>query len=269
MPPSPDQDFRLFVDPLSPLHPTLTAALEENGLADLGPAILRVAREAVRIESTVPDDYSLSGCSRFGGFPDLPDAVSFPKSDDGRYWIFLAQLNLAELAGLNSYLPRSGLLSFFADSTETLNARVLYYAGDFQALKTVRHEGGDEMIWPGGDYTESPHRVEFRPYVSLPHEAPAGIEGEDADDAYETCRHFLEAGGHRLNGYPDTEFESPQEQAADALGGQPGEWVPLLRLEWDGNVGFCFADAGILTFCIHQEDLRKADFSRVHLILEC
>jgi uncharacterized protein YwqG len=58
------------------------------------------------------------------------------------------------------------------------------------------------------------------------------------------------------------------ERAADDLGGLPSEWIPLLQLGWDEKVGFCFWDAGTLTFTIHQEDLRRCDFSRVHVRLE-
>lgn len=71
-----------------------------------------------------------------------------------------------------------------------------------------------------------------------------------------------------MNGYTYTQHESPQEQAAAKMRGAPVEWVPLLKLGWDQKVGFCFWDAGTLTFCIHQEDLRRNDFSRVQVSLE-
>lgn len=259
-------DLKLFVESDSPFHTPLLAAIDESGLAEFGPAIVRSAREAVQIESTVPDDYSLPGSSRLGGFPDLPDSTLFPTSDDGRYWIFLAQLDLQEIAPHNGRLPRSGLLSFFLDSTEALHAKVLFYEDDLRTLATIRHGGADEMLAPDDDYTQSPHRVKFQRFYSLPHVPPEGIERYS--EPYEKCRASSGGGDHHLNGYTFTQHESPQHQAANELGGQPDEWVPLLQLGWDNKVGFCFWDAGTLTFTIHQEDLRRCDFSRVYVSLE-
>lgn len=260
-------ELRLFVDPSSQLFPPLKATIQESGLADMGAAILGGAREAVGIQTTVPDDGTTPGNSRLGGFPDLPDPALFPKTN-GLHWIFLAQLNLAELAPLNSYLPRSGLLSFFLDSTEALNGEVLFHPGDVQDLITARHAGADEMFSPQDDYTENPHRVRFGRFFSLPHSAPAGIEDDQACDAYANFEPFHAEVDHHINGHTFTQHESPQEQAANSLQGQPSEWVPLLQLGWDSKVGFCFWDAGTVTFCIHQEDLRRWDFSKVHVSLE-
>lgn len=123
-------------------------------------SIVSKARDAITIETTIPEDYSSIGSSRFGGFPDLPSPDSFPETN-GAYWIFLAQINLAEIAPINDYLPRGGLLSFFVDSTESLNARVLFNEGSCEHLSTVRHSGAEEMFAPDGDYTKTPHRLKF------------------------------------------------------------------------------------------------------------
>ena len=69
-------------------------------------------------------------------------------------------------------------------------------------------------------------------------------------------------------GYTFTQHESPETQAANKMGGTPEEWVSLLKLGYDKQVGFCFWDAGTLTFTIHQEDLRRVDFSNVQVSLE-
>ena len=260
-------DLNLFVAPDSPLYETLMTTIREGGLSEAGPVILRAARDAVKIESTIPDDYSQPGNSRLGGFPDLLNPALFPRTD-GLYWIFLAQINLADLARLNGYLPRSGVLSFFLDSTEGLNGRVLFYQGDPRALTTVRHGGAEEMVAPDDDYTQKPHRVKFERMFSLPHDPPDGIQDDQASEAYEKCEALHEGADHHINGYTFTQHESPQQQAANELRGQPEEWVPFLQLGWDSKVGFCFWDAGTLTFTIHREDLRRWDFSRVHVSLE-
>lgn len=260
-------DLKLFVSPTSELFPSLRAAICKDGLEDVAEIIVEHAREAVILETTVPDDYSRVGASRMGGFPDLGNPGQFPKTD-GLHWIFLAQINMEEVAPFNSYLPRSGLLSFFLDSTESLNGKVVFYQGDMGMLNTIRHVGADEMLSPGDDYTQRPHRVRFGRRFSLPHSPPDGITHDLAWESYYNSEALHESVDHQINGYTFTQHESPQKLAANTLRGQPNEWVPLLQLGWDSKVGFCFWDAGTVTFCIHQEDLRRHDFSKVHVSLE-
>lgn len=260
-------DMRLFVSPTSDLFESLMESISGAGLSKCSSSIAAVAREAIKVESTVPDDYSQPGSSRLGGFPDLSSASDYPKTDD-LHWVFLAQINLAEVAPLNSFLPRSGLLSFFIDSTESRKAKVVFHEGDVRALETVRHGGAEEMTSPEDDYTQKPYRAKFSRFFSLPHRVPDGIEGDALKQAYSECDDLCPSVDHHLNGYTFTQHESPQEQAADEFRGKSEEWVPLLQLGWDDNVGFCFWDAGTLTFSIHQEDLRRHDFSKVHVALE-
>lgn len=260
-------EMRLFVTPDSPVHPSLMAAIHQAGLAELAATIAKVAREAIEIEATTPDDYSQLGNSRLGGFPDLADAALFPKTN-GKYWSFLAQLNLADIAPLNGYLPPSGLLSFFVDTDYYENCRVLFTQEVSNSLSTIRHAGQDAMLNPDDDYTQTPHRTKFTRIFSLPHDAPVGVGGDDAPEIYANSEHLRNRCDHHINGYTFTQHESPQEQAAAKRKGQPHEWIPLLQLGWDGEVGFCFWDAGTLTFSIHQEDLRRWDFSNVHVSLE-
>lgn len=124
------------------------------------------------------------------------------------------------------------------------------------------------MTSPEDDYTQKPYRVRFERFFSLPYSPPAGARGDDVFLTYRVCDSLHRSVDHHINGYTFTQHESPQEQAANKLRGKPEEWVPLLQLGWDSNVGFCFWDAGKLSFCIHQEDLRRHDFSNVHVSLE-
>lgn len=262
------EEMQFMVSPGSEEHAALLNVLEEEedleGLANL---ILKRARNAVTLETTGPDDYTEKGRSRLGGFPDLPSESDFPRTD-GLYWIFLGQLNLEQLAPFNNYLPCTGLLSFFLESTESLNPRVLFYEGDMEALTTVRHGGGDEMTDGYDDYTDKPYQVRFARTFSVPYQPPEELESDEQMDAYQDAGSLFAERKHLINGHTFTQHETPQEQAANAAGGAPKEWIELLKLAYDHNVGFCFWDAGTLTFCIHQEDLRRADFSNVRVSLE-
>lgn len=260
-------EMQLYVTSDSPVYAPLLSAIHQAGLAEFAAPIVKVAREAISIESTTPDDYAQLGNSRLSGWPDLTDEGLFPRTD-GKYWSFLAQLNLADVAPLNRYLPPSGLLSFFVDTEYYANGRVLFTQEDSGSLSTIRHAGQEVMLNPQDDYTEKPHRVEFTRCFSLPYGAPDGVNSDEAVESYQNGECLRDDSSHQINGYTFTQHESPRDQAAAKQKGQSSEWVPLLQLGWDGDVGFCFWDAGTLTFCIHQEDLRRWDFSNVQVSLE-
>jgi uncharacterized protein YwqG len=100
------------------------AALPDEGLVDLlarrglghrVPAILRVTRPCVWLETCRDDDAQLPvGTSKLGGAPDLPPAVTWPTWHE-RPLAFLAQIRLEEVRACDEAgdLPAAGLLSFF------------------------------------------------------------------------------------------------------------------------------------------------------------
>lgn len=261
------QSLELWVQPNTPEYESIKTRLVEAGLTNNVDKVLKLTRSALKISTTEADDYSQPGSSRFGGFPDLESPEQYPQTH-GQYWSFLAQINLAEIAPLNHWLPRTGLLCFFMDSSERLNGQVLYLEGEPESLATVRHNGGEELMDSTDDYTENAYRLHFESAVSPPMSAQFKELTWKEKERYEDWHMQYVQPQHEMNSYTFTQHESPQEQAADQMRGQPDEWVPLLQLGADDYVGFQFWDAGTITFCIHQEDLRRADFSRIHLSLE-
>ena len=162
-------------------------------------------------------------------------------------------------------MPKSGLLSFFIRSLEEFECKVIPFEGDVGQLNTVRFDPQD-LTDDQDDYTATPFHVEFTAGTSLPY---ISLDDPDQHTRFEKIFDAVNTvGDHSFNGHPFTQHESPMVQAADKLGGTPEEWVPLLKLGYDHQVGFCFWDAGTLTFTIHQEDLRRHDFSGVQVSLE-
>ena len=252
-------DMDLYLDTSSPNFAELSKELEGAEVGDLKSQI----RKSIDIKSTIPDDYSKLGNSRMGGFPDLADESHLPRCEYG-IWIFLFQLNLADIAGVNNYLPKSGLLSFFVDRLEDPDCKVLFYEGDLNKLKTIRFDPS-ELTDDQDDYTANPFHVKFTAGTSLPYNHGGVTNQNNFEAIYDKVN---TVGDHFLNGHTFTQHESPETQAVNRLGGTPNEWVSLLQLGFDHQVGFCFWDAGTLTFTIHQEDLRRCDFSSVVVSLE-
>lgn len=104
------------------------------------------------------------GATRFGGLPDLPEGTVWPAALDGERLMFLAQLDLAEVArrGGASALPGEGLLSIFAGdlqgAPETGAAAMLTPAG----TPLVR------MQAPDGHEALKPVAVRFEAGLTLP-----------------------------------------------------------------------------------------------------
>ncbi len=70
------------------------------------------------------------GQSKFGGTPDLPNNIEWPKSNENNPLAFLCQINLSEIKHLDeeNILPNKGIIYFFIDepSNFTLEHKVLY-----------------------------------------------------------------------------------------------------------------------------------------------
>lgn len=64
------------------------------------------------------------GVSRIGGYPDLPEHIKWPLTQNGEYMTSIAQLNLTQIANevgtdrLPDFFPRQGLLCFFVGLDE-------------------------------------------------------------------------------------------------------------------------------------------------------
>jgi hypothetical protein len=190
--------------------------------------------KGVHFTTTKADDYSKAGNTRFGGDPDLPASMSYPVGESFA-WIFLAQLNLADIAKYQDFLPRKGVLSFFVSDLEHIaETKVFYHAPRTKLRRCPPPEGA---MFDQGPFE--------------------GFRTTTSDN-----------GAHGINVDVFTQGESPRERAAEDRGGQADEWMVLLTLGFDKNTGFCFWDAGTLTFVINKRDLAAGDFSNVAAYIE-
>jgi uncharacterized protein YwqG len=273
----------------SPRHVSLLEkALARHKLKRYQKALLRHSRQALRFRTTDPEDYKTKGNTRIGGAPDLAPDVEYPMTE-GQLWHFYAQIDLDDIAALQSWLPRTGRLYFFGEGQEQGDGgRVLHSTAPVATLRTYTWPEGAEFV--DGSNNPDPYdgyKVQVDATVSVPslYSADRRLTGEDAtlleindDDKRQKAYWALETeltgngdrkhGAHLMNAHVFTQQDNPEEQASREKGGLPGEWVNLLTLDSDDKPGFCFWDAGTLTFSIHEKDLALGDFSRVHWSLE-
>jgi uncharacterized protein YwqG len=230
------------------------------------------------------------GGSRLGGSPDLSSVGDWPLAKDHtdveRKMRFLAQLNCADLARLQGYLPRRGLISFFIDqwNDHPSIVRALYFPSTdgFSTVKLsdaeILSDGESALAFPGVP-------LEPRSLISIPDlSVDEGLLGpklaedfkrlwdEGHGDAYEKLKADLDSiqatgggryGPHTINAFVFTQGETPEMEAAEEKLGAVGDWVNLISIGFDRNVGFQFGDCGTLTICIHKSDLAAGNFTRV------
>ena len=196
---------------------------------------------------------------------------------------FIAQLDCAQLAPLQRYLPRTGVLYFFISDQEDLAPRVFHYDGPRDALQTAADLTRDAAQIDGMEDGSLPYRASAAAWISVPHfysdeayyqGAAEGLDGlEDAYELVEALRDRLAAQStvqpvHGVNSHVFKQHDTPLSEAANRLRGRAEDFMVLLRVASDPHPGFCFWDAGELYFVIHKSDLAKRDFSNVYCGLE-
>ncbi|MBO9882880.1 YwqG family protein [Xanthomonas sp. D-109] len=271
--------------------PMLAAQLEQALDSDAQWAPYRASMQAlawhaVALATDAPDDYQQRGNTRFGGLPDLPPGIPYPQHpqvDGGtRPMQFIAQLDCAQLAPLQRYLPRTGVLYFFISDQESLVPRVLHYDGPRDALQTAAELVHDGAQIDGMEDDTRPYRSNAAACISVPHfyadqdyyQDLERMEAlEDADALVDALRDRLAAQAgvqpvHGVNSHVFKQHDTPLSEAAHRLRGRPEDFMVLLRVASDPHPGFCFWDAGEVYFVIHKSDLAKQDFSNVYCGLE-
>lgn len=259
----------------------LLAALPEPLRADIATAFQTLTQAVPfrSLQTVSPAASSLSGAAL------LDPALEWPHRD-GQALDFLAQLNLAEIPDTGHARPAQGLLSFFYDAA---NAPWGDEPGDHGG--TVVHFTPDpskarSCLKPG----TPPHPPLRKPLAFTRVDAfcPSRRQDELLDDFIQqtddaTAETFSDmqmtlaeahpCDGHRVLSAPaviQNDMDDDLAKAAGFLGLPPGTaWTLLLQLDSDGDLGWCWGDAGTLYFWIPAADLEEGRFDRVWTILQC
>lgn len=244
-------------------------------------------------------------CSKFGGFPALPENFAWPYfSWEGRRrpLAFLLQINLEEFAPFDAdkLLPPRGMLYFFYetdsmcwgfDPKDEGCARVYFYDGELSVLSPVR---------PPVEYPFDEARLRFEGAPSLPSWEEFAEYNDFGDDfeLYDKIRaneygveEKEEGENSKLLGYADviqnempTECEqvtrgiylgdgSPEidEAEKEDIHEKSRDWTLLLQLGTvnAGSTELMWGDSGCLYFYIRKQDLAAKNFDDVWMILQC
>ena len=234
--------------------------------------------------------------------PDLPASAEYPcyrsmgeRGDRCYAYEFITQIDCAEVAHLQHFLPREGRLYFYLSTVEDLLGDVeLHYPVclvhfdespvdqlvpcselSFEAKDYYDLDGpcyrAETFLTPSETVLSAPSFYSIHQNESLfePVLKSLGIDAaaffEDGDELFDhldaTFDAFMPDDAHYLGGYGASQDEFPIVQAANARGGNPIDWQLLLTVRSRGTMHW--GNTGDLHFAIHKGDLAKRDFSRV------
>jgi uncharacterized protein YwqG len=285
----------------------LLERLRKAGHSHLEGLIRELAEPGIRLTSTPTEADSIPlGASKFGGDPDLPPNMEWPRAASGPL-AFVLQIRLEDVAPLDTtgLLPKTGWLAFFydmidypwgLDPADLGGWRVMHFEGDPTSLvRTPRPRAGGEQEEEELEFV--PATLKFSAEVTLPSEelidfVAAGLEESAQEDYSEFLEEILPPEGephHHLLGHAqviqhpsmalDCQFASHGLYYGDPSGYdeaeakklEPGasDWMLLLQLDTDDDLGFLWGDCGRLYFWIRHQDLDNRRFDKAWIICQC
>jgi hypothetical protein len=186
------------------------------------------------------------GASRFGGLPDLPPGIEWPRVE-GKLLPFLAQVNLADLpASKESVLPSDGWLYVFGrfdNDHEDQPVAVLHHRGPATQLVRAARPAKSE-VWP--DWMNITV-YEVVPLIVRPDTQSVG-KGKNGRGS---------AGWF----FGDDDGFGTAGEMADFAFMDGDDWINLLVLHSVGSMQW--SDSGYLYLLIRQSHLASADFTHV------
>lgn len=253
---------------LPPASPDVAALVERAHLGKHAQRILQLVRASIRIETRSAGNRPLErGASRFGGIPDLPPSIEWPRLR-GFALSFVAQLRMSDVApfDIERGLPSSGILYFFLldylhgeqepDGPLFGTSFVTHYDGDLAALR------------PAAFPKSLPKLTRFKPCLltftaepSLPPPESAFLD-DVAMSSDERSRYWNDVWlalvgrgrSHRLLGYAEATVKHDLQPANAAL---------LLQLNSDNAAAMFFGDMSKVFFFIPEEALARCSFEKV------
>lgn len=244
------------------------------------------SRDAIQISLAQDDNAPLpTGCSKYGGRPDVPADFQWPHDNNGRPLSLLLQIDCADLAPLDheGILPASGHLYFFYelsqmdwDGTDN-DVRVIYNdlpSSQLHPLDFPENLADEYQLkeWP----LQFTHGTSIPTIEELSQLTDEPFNEEDEDERYEAFdRLWKESliGIGSIGSMLGFAFLI-QDPIVDDLSSE----VLLLQLDSNGEYwreddetphDLLFGDDGIIYFYIKREDLLARRFDNITFALQC
>lgn len=232
--------------------------------------------------------------SKFGGLPYLPKGFEYPKTADGKYLFFLAQLNFDEVPPLDGF-PDRGILQFYIADDELYGLEFCNFADldnpivedRFKIMYFPQPDFKVENIITNYDFLPEPELFPISGCCSLQFTkkyAPISTSdyqftellGSEIDELFmnsEIEKEYLESAsfcGHKIGGYPDFVQNDVREYSSKCDREHKSD-ILLFQMDTDRNdtVDIMWGDCGIGNFFIDESALKQLDFSKVLYNWDC
>lgn len=209
--------------------------------------------------------------SKLGGCPYLKDIKDYPLDEENKPMMFLAQINLSDLRGLDN-LPKKGLLQFYIvnDNCYSIGkkCKVIYveeYSTDTSDL-ILKHPYETKTYKENLPFKKEcliKFKLEEMPITSTCYNWESTIKDTIiADEKLEDIAYeAFYISDSRVDGYPCfAQYDPRTDDTYDRL---------LLQLDTDEVPKLMFGDSGVANFFISSENLRNKDFSAVFYTWDC
>lgn len=207
--------------------------------------------------------------SKVGGKPWLPPQMPYPQDEEGKNYLFIAQINWAQMPRLDGY-PARGLTSFFVKEDDTFGLidqsfQVLHFEEVFDTQEIDPFQPEDPDVYSpvlGGPYKLTGKlESQYVPYRD-PQAVNFQLPTDEDEVAYSKYWDLADASGSRIGGYPYFTQENVNQNG----------WELLLQLDMEGdNYDYyvSWGDSGVGNFFIRREDLLRLDFSKASYTWDC
>lgn len=278
--------------------------IKSGCLSDYADMVAKKMRDQIDLSVTQTNEQNIKvGASKIGGHPDLSPDFKWPEvtveKTSGFIFFkktkkitiplkFLAQINLEEASphDKENLLPKQGILYFFIsvetwgfDQGDTDHFKVEYYDGPLESITRRAFSEGLESSY-------KPCKVSFSSSASTPSLEDDLLQNLEVKQIDEYCD--LIDGSTKLLGYPD-EIQGPVEFECEIsnnnfFSGDSSDykapkrkvleenaklWRLLFQIDSEDDAEMMWGDAGMVYFCIKEQDLKKQDFSKAWVSLQC
>ena len=194
------------------MNKELRQAIADHGLSPIADKLCKDQKQT--ITAILSDKEATIGSSKLGGIPHLPPSLKWPVENDEHY-LFIGQINLAEIPTIIKDFPKAGWLYFFVGLDEPaydVAHEVLYFSGDISDL-VPQSPPTKQSINPDYGNTFPEMALDFGTATTLPDYDSDEAFDDYYDDLDELRGHLLKAGGSRLFGHPEQWSGNPSLDA--------------------------------------------------------
>ncbi|MBD5112267.1 MAG: DUF1963 domain-containing protein [Ruminococcaceae bacterium] len=221
-------------------------------------------------EITFTQTSTLPWESKCGGCPYLESEEDYPRDENGKPMMFLAQINLDEMPPLEDF-PEHGLLQFYIGDDDMLGldsaCKVIYISEYKKDASALLSENPFENVYTGQTPFTNEGKINFerssRFICTACREFEEKFCGKTDDEEWDALYELCYAEGSFVGGYPLFVQQAPayyDDGTYDTV---------LLQLDCEDECGIMFGDSGNCNFFISKEDLKARNFDNVEYDWQC